>query len=177
MDQGFREYPNTTALSKLMTLFRGIYTHNTPTLYDPIIHIPLLIWGPGQNERMDVSTLTNNVDLLPTLLRISNLSIPDWCEGQILPTFREQPADPERCIFAIEARENPMNSPLEKATIALLKGQYKLIHYIGYSPEVYELYNLEDDPDELVDLYSPDHPIAKELQKQMADKLFENDRP
>lgn len=156
---------------------RGIYTHNTPTLYEPLIHVPLLMWRPGQNRREDVNTLTSHVDLLPTLLHINGLPIPDWCEGQVLPTFGKNTIDAERSIYAMEARENPMNAHLEKATIAMLQGQYKLIHYIGYTPEVYELFNLEDDPEELNDLYLPTNPIAIELQKKMADKLLNSDHP
>ena len=47
---------------------RGIRGHVTPTLYEPVIRVPLLIAKPGQREREDVYAPTSCVDLLPTLL-------------------------------------------------------------------------------------------------------------
>lgn len=39
----------------------------------------------------------------------------------------------------------------------MIQGDYKLIWYIGYAgyDNVYELYNVEKDPEELVDLSNP----------------------
>ncbi len=64
---------------------RGIHGHSTMVLYEPVIRIPLLISAPHQQGRRDITTNTNCVDLLPTLLHISGQSVPTWCEGEILP--------------------------------------------------------------------------------------------
>mgnify|MGYP002387342611 CR=1 FL=1 len=59
---------------------------------------------------------------------------------------------------------NPAFGPLRKASLAVLQGPYKLVRYLGYKyySDNYEFYDLENDPDELRNLY-PDHPASQEL--------------
>ncbi len=71
---------------------RGASGHSTPLVFEPLIRIPLLISAPGQSQRQDVHALTSNVDLLPSLLQIAGLPLPDWCEGQPLPALAGSPA-------------------------------------------------------------------------------------
>lgn len=156
---------------------RGIHGHSMPLVFEPVIRIPLIIRAPGQVDRGDIYTNTSNVDLAPTLLKIAGQPIPDWCEGQALPGLGGKEL-PDRSIFVVEAKKNPAYGPLSKATLALIKGTYKLVHYIGYLHynDDYELYDLENDPEELHNLY-PVHPVAKELQAELDGKLDEINKP
>jgi arylsulfatase A-like enzyme len=160
---------------------RGIRGHVTMTLFDPLIHVPLLISKPGQQKRVDVYDHTSAVDLLPTLMHATGQPIPEWCEGEVLPTFSEAQPIANRPIYAMEAKSNPKQAPLTKATLVLIKGQYKLIHYFGHRPNnpegVYELFDIENDPEELVNLYQPEFPAAKELMEEMADKVRQVNEP
>ncbi|MEW5941806.1 MAG: sulfatase-like hydrolase/transferase, partial [Chloroflexota bacterium] len=132
---------------------RGDKGHDTPLLYDPIIHSPLMISVPGQRERRDIYAPTNSVDLLPTILRLAGKPIPDWVEGTILPGFGGE-EDYERATFSVEAKINPAFAPLNVATLAMRQGPYKLINFRGYGPnEWFELYNHENDIEEMNDLY------------------------
>ena len=154
---------------------RGASGHSTPLVFEPLIRIPLLISAPGQSQRQDVHALTSNVDLLPSLLQIAGLPLPDWCEGQLLPGLAGAPAsDPasSRDIYVVEAKANPAYEPLHKATLVLIRDQYKLVHYLGYKSysNAYELYDLSSDPEELRNLY-PDHPVARELQDELDSQL------
>ena len=154
---------------------RGIHGHLTSTLYDPVINIPLLISRPGVKERQDVFSLTSCVDLLPTLLHLTGKTIPDWCEGQILPTFGNTHSDPDQRIFVVEAKSNPKIGPLGKYTLAMIRERYKLISYVGYGSyrDVFELYDLQNDPDEIQDLSQTEPRIAEELLEQLAVVLSE----
>jgi arylsulfatase A-like enzyme len=158
---------------------RGIRGHVTPMLYDPILHVPLLIRLPQQRERRDVYTPVSTVDILPTLLHLQGKDIPSWCEGVVLPGVREGTADSERGVFAVEAKSNPTQAPLTKASFALQRGPHKLTRYAGYrgSEAAYELYDLEADPEEQIDLLAVDRPLAKRLMAELDDKLREVDRP
>ncbi len=156
---------------------RQIFRHVTPTLYQPIIRVPLLISMPQQTSRQDVYTPTSCIDLLPTLLHLTGHPIPTWCEGMVLPPYADQELPQERSIFAVEAKNNPKLSPLRKATVAMIKGNYKLIHYRGYEgyDGVYELYNLRNDPQELQNLYTTHPTIASELERELLAKIEEKD--
>jgi arylsulfatase A-like enzyme len=157
---------------------RGVLGHATPVLYEPVIHIPLLIAVPGQEQRRDVYSLTSCVDLLPTLLHLTGRPVPDWCEGRLLPELGGN-EDSDRTVYSVEAKLNSMRRPLTRATVAMVRGAYKLIHYFGYEgyESEFELYDLGNDPDELEDLYSPTDPIAADMQSQLELKLREVNRP
>ena len=72
----------------------------------------------------------------------------------------------------------PRPTPLTEATVALIKDDHKLIHYRGYKDydNQYELYDLEDDPEEVQNIY-PDHPAAKLLREELDQKLHEVNQP
>ena len=150
---------------------RGDKGHDTPLLYDPVIHSPLIISTPGQRARRDVYAPVNSVDILPTLLHLAGKPIPDWCEGEILPGFGGE-ENYERATFSVEAKLNPAFAPFQIATISMRKRQYKLIYYKGYfgGEDWFELYNLEDDLEELVNLFDSEKSIAA----QMKDELLEH---
>ena len=124
---------------------RLIFRHVTPTLYQPIIRVPLLISLPQQTTRQDIYTPTSCIDLLPTLLHLTGRPIPTWCEGLVLPPFSTADPPPGRSLFALEAKNNPKSAPLDVATFTMIKGDYKLIYYRGYEgfDDVFKLYNLQ----------------------------------
>lgn len=149
---------------------RGVHGHDTPLLYESLIHAPLLIHRPGQIQREDVFTPTSTVDLLPTLLHATGRPIPDWCDGVPL-LGKTIPED--RPIYAIEAKRNSSFGPLTTCTIALIRYPYKLIAYLGYQgyDSKYELYQLDKDPEELDDLSVSRVDTFKELKEELHHQL------
>lgn len=157
---------------------RGENGHNTFLLYDSVIHVPLLISAPRQSSRQDFYSRTSNVDLLPTLLAISDLDIPTSVEGRILPGCGGE-EDPARSIFAVEAKTNSAFGPLKRATVTLMKENYKILYYGDYPrySNVFELYDLEDDIEEKKDLF-PDGPgVASLLKGELLDVLSSVNKP
>jgi arylsulfatase A-like enzyme len=161
---------------------RGIWEHTVPTIHQPVIRVPLLISEPGQHTRNDVYTPTSSIDLLPTLAQQNGKDIPAWCEGEVLPPYRNANTEETRNLFAIDAKKNEKYKPLTKATTMILEWPYKLMRYTenkripGYKL-YYELFNIEEDPEELIDLYSPDNTIAKELISKLEAKIAAADQP
>lgn len=161
---------------------RGIWGHWTPVLYQPVIKVPLLIFEPGQSSRRDIYANTSAVDLLPTLLHITEQSLTDWGEGTVLPPFAPTEPDPERSLYTVQARTNPQYKPLTVATVALIKGQYKLTYFFGYDEldtddDLVELYDLKNDPEELNDLSSSIPGTTAELLNEIKEKLGEVNKP
>jgi arylsulfatase A-like enzyme len=150
---------------------RGILGHETPVLYEPLIHIPLLISVPGQTQRQDVSTHTSCVDLLPTLAKLTGQHPPQWGEGVVLPGFSDGPVQ-NQTVFAVEAKSSSKVGALKKLTVAAIKENYKLIYYRGYPKNpAPELFDLSNDPEELQDLASAKPSIAADLQQEIEAKL------
>jgi arylsulfatase A-like enzyme len=142
-------------------------------LFEPIIHIPLIIFYPGQTTRQDIDIPTSAVDVLPTLLQLGGVQSPRGLEGTTLPGFSPSESTQNRNVYTIEAKSSPKHGPLKKATFALVQEQYKLVYYSGYPgyDEIYELYDLQADPEEMNNLYSPVTAISKSLQEQLAAQL------
>ena len=151
---------------------RGIVGHETPVLYEPLIHIPLLITVPGQVQRQDVRSLTSCVDLLPTLAKLTGQPTPEWGEGVVLPGFGDGSVQNGQSVFAVEAKSSSKEGPLKKLTVALIKENYKLIYYRGYPKTTApELFDLSSDPEELQNLAGTKPAIAAALQLEIETKL------
>jgi hypothetical protein len=87
--------------------------------------------------------------------------------------FGDQPGEDERSVFAVEAKNNPKQAPLTEASVALIHGPYKLTHYFGYGGhnDVYELYDLTHDPDELENAYPAHESAAADLRGRLEERL------
>ena len=156
---------------------RGERAHNTALLYDPVVHVPLLVSTPGQDSRLDVRTPTNAVDILPTIAHVLGKPTPSWTEGTVLPGLGGV-ADAERTTFSVEATRNPAHSKLRKATVAMRKGSLKLIYYTGYEDDdAFELYDLEADPEEMQDLYPAGPAVVGKLQEELMEAMLAADQP
>jgi arylsulfatase A-like enzyme len=130
---------------------------------------------------MDVHAPTSAVDLLPTLAKVTGHAIPKWTEGTVLPPYSAGDLDPNRHIYAVKAAGNDPAGPLTHASTMLVRGRYKLLYYFGYHgqgvDELVKLYDIEADPEELVDLSSVKQDIAGELLNELKSKLVEVNRP
>jgi hypothetical protein len=157
---------------------RGYTGHGGWVMYEPVIRIPLLIHAPKQSTRRDINTLTSNVDLLPTLLKLAGREIPAEIEGEVLPGFGGQ-ASTDRAIYSLCAWENSTFLPLTKSIFTLHKSQYKLIAYLGYdqSGDFYELYDLGSDPEELREISAEKPEIFSQLKAEFGQKLAQVNAP
>jgi len=151
---------------------RGEQGHASALMFAPVTHIPLLIAAPGQQTRSDFHSLTSNLDLLPTLLQIAGKEIPRWAEGRILPGFGGT-EDASRSIFPMVAKDNAAFRPIKRGTFTLIKGSYELFLFTGYPghPDAFELYNLQEDPDELRDLFSKDITTASKMKDELLEAI------
>jgi hypothetical protein len=160
---------------------RGISAHSTNALYQPVIRIPLMIFEPGRRTRVDVRTPTGAEDVLPTLARVTGHRIPDWTEGVILPPYADEAPDPSRNIYVVRAAKNDPAAPLTSASTVLLKWPYKLLYFFGYPRygvrELVKLYDIEKDPEELVDLSSMQPDVAGQLLQELKGKIYQENQP
>jgi len=160
---------------------RGIRGHWTPVLYEPVIRVPLMIFEPGQKSRQDIYASTSAVDVLPTLLHVTGQKPADWSEGTVLPPFA-QTYDRVRSLYVVQAFHGEQYSPLTEATVALIVGQYKLMYFFGYEKlgtgnERVELYDINNDPEELNDLSTTKRETTAELLNEIKQKLTEVNEP
>ena len=159
---------------------RGLMGHRNATLYQPVLRVPLLIFEPGRHERMDIHALTSAVDVLPTLSFVTGHAIPYWTEGKVLPPYASPEEHGGSGVYAVQAMKSEHFGPLTEATVALVKDHYKLIYYQGYPQlemrEVVKLYDIQADPEEMVDLSASRADVSAELLAQLKQRLEQADR-
>jgi arylsulfatase A-like enzyme len=157
---------------------RGFSGHGGRLMYEPVLRSPLLIHAPKQAERKDVNITTSNVDVLPTLLSIAGKDIPQALEGQVLAAFGGA-ENLERPVFSVAAWQNSAFLPLTKAAFAMHKGAYKLIAYLGYGGDdgIYELYDIEKDPEELHELSKEEISVFAGMKEEFLTHLADANRP
>lgn len=161
---------------------RGIWTHSTAALYQPVVRVPLLIFEPGNSTGRDVYDATSAIDLMPTLLHLTGHEIPSWVEGSILPPYVTSPLPPNKGVFAVQARYNEPTFSITQVSAMHIQDNYKLIYYLGYKEfgaekERFLLYDIKSDPEELNDLSQTKREISSDLLNIIKQKLDESNKP
>lgn len=151
---------------------RGELGHVTKLIYDPLIHVPLIISRPGQIAREDVYTPTSSVDVLQTIAHLTGNLIPEWSEGKLLPNLGGE-ADEERSVFSMDAKFNSSFGPLVNYSMSLTRGHHRLTYYCYPKDnyQKYEFYDLGADPEELRELYSSSPALALEMKDELLQKV------
>src|SRR3990170_1450357 len=148
-------------------------------LYDEIIHIPLIIWWPKKIKHRVVDELVQQIDVMPTILDILGLPIPEGVQGySLVPSIQGKPANNLRPVFC-ETILGGYQSTKEMEDIKLRcvrTKEWKLIYTNTLTSNVssggldegkYELYNFSSDPKEERDIFENHPEVAKELKKKL----------
>ncbi|MDE2579382.1 MAG: sulfatase-like hydrolase/transferase [Hyphomicrobiales bacterium] len=109
--------------------------------YEEAVRIPLILAGSDVPAGKVVHTPVSLVDVYPTILEgVGAPAAEQDLPGRSLFAVLNEPDDPARAVFS---EYHAAGSP--SASYMLRKGRYKLIWYVGYAPE---LFDLESDPEE-----------------------------
>ena len=131
--------------------------------------MPLIIRWPGvinagtKNDRM-----VQNIDFAPTFLEIAGISIPDDIQGRsILPLLRNNGRVSnwrEQVYYHYYAYPD---WHMVRPHYGIRTERYKLIHH--YSIDEWELFDLEKDPDEMMNVYA--NPEYSDIVSMMSSRL------
>ena len=137
------------------------------TLFQELLHVPLLLCGPGVPAGRRLAQEVTLVDIVPTVLSFIGAPPPGDVEGiDLRPALLDSAAElPDRWIFA-EA-DKWFNKERGNYRRSIRRGRYKL-HYDHLS-ETRTLYDLVSDPAELDDIAA----LHPELVETMWAKLQE----
>jgi arylsulfatase A-like enzyme len=133
---------------------RDFVGHTGPKLDQSLIHIPLIIRTPRQAEPARIPALVSQTDLMPTLIDLVGLEIPSTVEGTSLAQLLRAGTLPPRRIYSMNLERAHWRRALtdEPSSIAIIDWPYKYVGYHGIASRRAELYDIEQDPDELHDL-------------------------
>ena len=134
----------------------GIYGHQM--LHEAVIYIPLIVWGPGIIPAgKGIGGYAQQADIAPTILALLG------AQGKELPQF-----DGENLLPVIEGKE-PLREEIfveDDAWRAVVWGNWKYIR--GYFSGTEELYNLESDPMEVIDLAAEEKVLVERMRQRLS---------
>ncbi len=144
----------------------GEFTHSLG-IYDATQHVPLVVAGPGVPGAQVVPELVRLADVAPTLADLAALPLPKGT-GRSLRGLWEGTPEPPRVAWV-----ETLATQLDLGWSPLL-GVRTATHKYIRAPRP-ELYALEEDPDELVDLASAEPALVRELDAAVSER--EKGRP
>jgi arylsulfatase A-like enzyme len=142
------------------------------TLYDECIRIPLILRLPGKLPAgRVVPAQVSQIDIMPTLLELADLPIPEYVEGfSLLPLLRGETDRFRAEAFAETTPAGWQSLPDDDREIWCVRtGRWKLILNTDAAgrAERFELFDLASDPGETRNLYRPGHPAVRRLRTSL----------
>ncbi len=135
------------------------------SMYEPSVHEPLIIRGPGVRGGATVDTPVALIDLYPTVMDMARTHYEDYCNDERYP----ESIDGESLMPQLTG-----DAPRERdwvfsqyngdrcctGTYMLRRGPWKYVAYVGYPPQ---LFNLDEDPWEVNDLADERPDVVEEM--------------
>jgi len=145
------------------------FGHNPEILYNEVLHVPLFIYGLGIYKEINVPVQL--LDVSPTILNINGIRKPKKFIGDsLLSSIKNY--EISKTIFSESAKPDLINLKFDtsKKIISCIKGNWKLINNELWGTQ--ELYNLEKDFHEKINLVETEKQIFNELNQDIYNHLF-----
>ena len=78
--------------------------------WEPDLRVPLMMRLPGSRGGHRVTGLAEHVDLMPTLLQLAGVPVPDWAEGSSLLPLLADPSAPGKPAAFAQARRGRLTA-------------------------------------------------------------------
>ncbi|MDD5553460.1 MAG: sulfatase [Candidatus Omnitrophica bacterium] len=132
----------------------GGYFHGD-TLYGEVTYVPLIVRVPGKQGRQ-IRELTQNVDIMPTILDLLGIPVPRQAQGKSLVDLMDGKAAP-RAHEYVFGESNGISSIRSKEWLFLLNND----------SQKRELYHLYSDPREQKNVYLENKDAALKLESEL----------
>ena len=139
-------------------------------MYEESLRTPLLMRYPKEiSAGSKVNALIQNLDFAPTFLDYAGVPIPEDIQGESFRNIVNQKTENGRDAIYYTYYEYP-SVHMVKRHYGVRTERYKLMHFY-YDIDEWELYDLEKDPTEMINLYGQKE--YEEVQKKMHLRLSE----
>ncbi len=125
--------------------------------YEESFRMPMMMTGPGIAQGKKIEQLTQNIDFAPTFLELAGIPVPVEMQGESFKKLLDGEMHPDwRNSLYYQYYEFPAEHWVKRHCAVNFrshdgKEDWKLIHF--YKEDVWELYNLKNDPTEMKNLY------------------------
>lgn len=129
-----------------------------PIMYEEITNVPFIVWMPGGPSGAVSHSLVSHLDIIPTMLELSGIEIPESLHGTSLVPILKDPQAKARDQVMINFHRFSINFDIFGAFYpirCMVDDHYKLSINLF---DTDELYDLSSDPHEMKNLIDdPDH--------------------
>jgi arylsulfatase K len=130
------------------------------SLYDGSARVPMVIAGPGVAEKLRVPQPVSLIDVCPTFMQMAGLPARGGLDGEsLLPLAQGETTDSRGWAYACFT-----GTTLNTSAHMLRKDKWKYVAYVGYAPQ---LFDMENDPQELRNLSSEQPDIVAQLDEEL----------
>lgn len=154
-------------------------------LFEELVHLPLLIRTPGASPAA-YGGLTSAIDVMPTVLDLLGVAIPDFVQGRSLaPALSHATGSGRDYVVssipfanpgdAVQSVDNFLRDLKDPPVTTVTAGHWSLL----YSPDpgVSQLFNLASDPQQLDNVIESHVDRAQEMHRMLVDFMRENEVP
>ncbi len=142
-------------------------------MYEESLKMPLIVKWPGVTEAGARSQeLVQNLDYASTFLELAGAAVPEDLQGQsLVPLLKGEGEGAFREAIYYHYYEYPSVHMVPRQ-YGIRTDRYKLIHFYQFGE--WELYDLQEDPDELNNIYETASPELVSTMKQKLEDLREH---
>ena len=154
-------------------------------LFEELVHLPLLIRAPGVSPGVQ-SGLSSPIDVMPTVLDLLGVAIPDFVQGRsLVPALGDATRSGRDYVVssipfanpgdAVQSVDNFLRDLKDPPVTTVTAGHWSLL----YSPDpgVSQLYHLASDPQQLDNVIEMNLDKAREMHRLLVEFMRENDVP
>jgi arylsulfatase A-like enzyme len=106
----------------------GIYRHKSPFQTRPMIHVPLIVRTPGQQEGRRVAFAADQTALAPLILELAGVARPQWMRGESLAGWLQRDGGQGQGLAFCEYLErNSVFMPVRYGTAGVIDGEYQYV--------------------------------------------------
>ena len=142
------------------------------TMYDCSVNVPLLFWSPDRfSGGKVIDSLVQWMDIAPTVLELAGLEVPKrWDAKSLLPLLEGRKKKIRDYVFSEHGKDWAEGVWDATEFMTMIRSEkHKLVHYMG--EEFGELYDLESDPEEKVNLWQNES--FEGLKQDLLKELYE----
>lgn len=147
---------------------KGPCEDHSVSVLEPEIHTPLIIKIPGRNEAQTIESITQSVDLLPTILELTGIPLTESVDGSSLLELIEGKTDDSKFAYSVMPK-NSVESDIY--TTGLRWDKWKLIRISwkgNQSNRDKLIMRLHDtNQKENINLFSQESELTKDLLQQI----------
>jgi choline-sulfatase len=150
-------------------------------LFDEIVNVPFVMVFPKKiAPGRVVHTQVRGIDVLPTLLELLEMPVPDYLEGRSMMPILSGEETADRTAFIQTSRAGygePDPQNVTDRIRAVRTPEWKLVHYNYLENQTrFELYHLASDPYEQRNVIDSHPQKANELRKELLEWLIEREQ-